>query len=1201
MNLLSLNCRGLGNPAAVSGLRNLLRKEAPALVFLSETKLSGEEFRRVRASFDEYEGMEVDSVGRSGGLAFMWKKHVRCTFRSASVHHMDFEIMGDDGSWRATGFYGWPSVSERHLSWELLRLLGTQYNGPWVCIGDFNEVLFATEMKGGVRPQRQMNNFREAVDDCGLRDVDFEGYLFTYDNGQADDDNRQSRIDRALCNEVWIDLFPRAKLTHLEREWSDHAPILLRMVRRNREEQTVNKIFRFEHMWVGADGCEGVVQEAWDSGGTDLVDLLARCAEDLQKWKGVSIGKVMRDLKKKRRRLEVLNAGGGGGGRSRRAVMERKALVKEIAELLKQEELFWRQRSRAIWLKEGDRNTKFFHRKATQRKEKNHIAKLVDNEGRVWEGRDNVSKVAREYFEDVFASGQPNGFEHLLDGVEGRVTERMNMLLRCDYTEEEVVTALNQMHPLKAPGPDGMNGLFYQTYWHIVGQAVTRTVIGILRGAPFPEGINKTHIVLIPKKKAPDKMTDFRPISLCNVIYKLVSKVLANRLKTFLGEIVSENQSAFTPGRLITDNILVAFEMFHYMKNSKHKNGYMALKLDMSKAYDRVEWNFLERVLIRMGMDTGWVNRVMLCVTSVRFSVLINGSPTEEFCPQRGLRQGDPLSPYLFILCAEVLSSMMRRAAEIGSIHGVRVAPQSPTVTHLLFADDSIFFVKATINEAAKVKKILHEYAGASGQVINFDKTTVSFSRGTRERDKSGVTQVLGVRMVDGQDRYLGLPTMVGKLRSVVANVVRDKLGKKLQGWKGQLFSKAGREVLIKAVAQSIPTYAMSVFKLSDNFYNELRSLVSRFWWGAARGKAKIPWVAWSKMCKPKGMGGLGFRDFHKFNMALLGKQAWRFLTDKSSLMVRVLRGKYFPTGRFIEANLGDNPSYTWRGIWEAREVLKLGVRRRIGDGLTTKVWTDPWVPHTQSRMILSPRGEAPADMMVADLWSADGGSWDLAKVSELFLPFEQERILKIRISNTRPEDGWTWDLEKNGDYSVKSAYRALLGGEWEAVGSSNCIREKAMWNRIWKANVWPRVKVFMWQFCNEAIATKTNIATRIHSVDAGCPVCGCELETSLHLVRGCGWTGRVWDRLGLEVRRTEGYVRVREWVEDVWRELGDSEIDTFIFGCWAMWEARNKMVFENEKIEVSKVVKRVEGMRRELEVDMHNREGRVVAVGGGG
>ncbi|XP_074297759.1 uncharacterized protein LOC141628530 [Silene latifolia] len=198
MNLLSLNCRGLGNPSVVSGLRNLLRKEAPALVFLSETKLSGEEFRRVRASFDKYEGIEVDSVGRSGGLAFMSKKHVHCKFRLASVDHMDFEITGEEGTWRATGFYGWSSVTERHLSWELLRMLGSQYNDPWVCIGDIIEVLFATEMKGGVRPQWQMNNFREAVDDCSLRDVDFEGYIFIYDNGQADEDNRQSRIDRAL-------------------------------------------------------------------------------------------------------------------------------------------------------------------------------------------------------------------------------------------------------------------------------------------------------------------------------------------------------------------------------------------------------------------------------------------------------------------------------------------------------------------------------------------------------------------------------------------------------------------------------------------------------------------------------------------------------------------------------------------------------------------------------------------------------------------------------------------------------------------------------------------------------------------------------------------------------------------------------------------------------------------------------------------
>ncbi|XP_074290444.1 uncharacterized protein LOC141617159 [Silene latifolia] len=284
---------------------------------------------------------------------------------------------------------------------------------------------------------------------------------------------------------------------------------------------------------------------------------------------------------------------------------------------------------------------------------------------------------------------------------------------------------------------------------------------------------------------------------------------------------------------------------------------------------------------------------------------MINGTPSEIFQPGKGLRQGDLLSPYLFILCAEVLSSFMRRAAENATIHGNKISASSPVVTHHLFADDSIFFVKANHEEANCVKIILLDYARASGQVVNFDKTTVSFSKGTRMADRDYVAQYLDVRVVEAQERYLGLPSVVGHSQKVVASVIRDKLCKKLQGLKGQLFSKAGREILIKVVAQSIPTYAMSVFKLPDNFCEELRSIVSRFWWGATNGKGKILWIRWSKLCRPKCFGGLVFRDFHKLNMALLGKQAWRFLTDRLSLMVRVVGGKYFPNGSFMTVVLG--------------------------------------------------------------------------------------------------------------------------------------------------------------------------------------------------------------------------------------------------------------------------------------------------------
>ncbi|XP_074315412.1 uncharacterized protein LOC141651607 [Silene latifolia] len=259
-------------------------------------------------------------------------------------------------------------------------------------------------MKGGSRLQWQMNNFREAVEDCGLRDVDFEGYAYTYDIGQEENVNRQCRLDRALCNDPWSELFPRAKLYNLNREWSDHSPIILKLNRRGADEREFHKLFRFEQIWIGEGGCEDTVRDA--------------CADLSQKWKGVSIGKIVRDINKKRRRLAQLNE----GGRTREDVQERKRVVKDIAKLLNQEEVFWRQRSKALWLKEGDRNTKYFHRKAGQRKKRNHIAMLVDREGREQVGVEAITGVEKGYFEELFTSGQPINFEDFLDDVEGRVT-----------------------------------------------------------------------------------------------------------------------------------------------------------------------------------------------------------------------------------------------------------------------------------------------------------------------------------------------------------------------------------------------------------------------------------------------------------------------------------------------------------------------------------------------------------------------------------------------------------------------------------------------------------------------------------------------------------------------------------------------------------------------------------------------------------
>ncbi|XP_074298012.1 uncharacterized protein LOC141628813 [Silene latifolia] len=367
------------------------------MVFLCETKLSGREMKTVRAKFDGYMGIEVDSVGRSGGLAFWWRRELDCEFLSSSVHYMDFFVRDERGDWRVTVFYGRPTVTDRHLSWRLLRILSQQSELPWVYLGDFNEVLFANEMKAGMRAQWQMNNFREAVDECGLSDVQFERYAFTWDNGQAGEANRQSQFDRAMATCEWKEKFPYTRLIYLGREWSDHSPIKLLLDRRGGTCEVVRK-FRFEQIWVGEDGCENAVQRGFDRGGEALMEALGECASELQKWKKVSIGKIVKAISVKRNQLARLYE----GGRSVEEVRRRRKIVSEIAVLCRHEEQFWRQRSCALWLKDGDRNTSYFHHQSGQRKAKNYISKLVDDEGIVRTEEEAVSRVGTRYFTNLF-------------------------------------------------------------------------------------------------------------------------------------------------------------------------------------------------------------------------------------------------------------------------------------------------------------------------------------------------------------------------------------------------------------------------------------------------------------------------------------------------------------------------------------------------------------------------------------------------------------------------------------------------------------------------------------------------------------------------------------------------------------------------------------------------------------------------------
>jgi hypothetical protein len=321
----------------------------------------------------------------------------------------------------------------------------------------------------------------------------------------------------------------------------------------------------------------------------------------------------------------------------------------------------------------------------------------------------------------------------------------------------------------------------------------------------------------------------------------------------------------------------------------------MALKLDMSKAYDRVEYGFLEAVMQRMGFERRWIFLIMQCITTVKYSVIVNGEPVGSIRPSRGLRQGDPLSPYLFILYAEVLSSQLHHAARLGALPGVPTSRGGPKINHLFFVDDSLLFCRACSEDWVFLTALLETYEKGSGQRLNKDKTSIFFSRNTSQEDRRCILQLSGLPAAQRYDKYLGLPALVGQSRIREFQGIIDRVRGRVLDWKVKFLSLAGKEILLKAIVQAIPTYSMSIFLLPTTLYRELNSIMQKFWWGHKANDKRIYWMSWERMGFAKDQGGMGFRDLMAFNKALLAKQWWRVVQEPDSLVGCILRAKYFP------------------------------------------------------------------------------------------------------------------------------------------------------------------------------------------------------------------------------------------------------------------------------------------------------------------
>jgi len=435
---------------------------------------------------------------------------------------------------------------------------------------------------------------------------------------------------------------------------------------------------------------------------------------------------------------------------------------------------------------------------------------------------------------------------------------------------------------------DGFNFNFIKRSWNTLKPDFIAALKCFQEIGVIPKGCNASFIALIPKVRDPCNLNQFRPISLVGAIYKVISKVLAERLKKVLPDLIDGSQSAFIEGRGLADRVLVANEVIEDMR-MRRKRG-LCLKVDFEKAYDSVRWDFLYDMLSRMGFHRVWINWIRACLESATVSVLV--SPTEEFKPTRGLRQGDPMTPFLFLVVAEGLAGLVRQALRANLLSGVKVGNKEVKVSFLQFADDTLFFCEDSWCNVVIMKSILRGFEIASGLKINFHKSRLA-GVNVQSNKLLCYSKFLNCNLMGTPFKYLGLEVGGNPRKKSFWDHVLSKLKTRLSVWKGRFLSLARRTCVIKSVLNAIPLFYLSIFKAPESIYKSIISIQRRFLWGWGKERRPIAWVSWEDLCNPKEEGGLGLKDIKKFNVVLLAMWRWRFLSQDKGKWKEVLESKY--------------------------------------------------------------------------------------------------------------------------------------------------------------------------------------------------------------------------------------------------------------------------------------------------------------------
>ncbi|KAL2225249.1 UNVERIFIED_CONTAM: Retrovirus-related Pol polyprotein from type-2 retrotransposable element R2DM, partial [Sesamum indicum] len=860
------NVRGFNRPLKHNGVAHLIKNNRLCLLGILETKLAASSIQTIlsRSLPGWCQANNFDTIA-GGRILVVWDPaiiDIHPVDISPQVIHCRATNKSSQLSFYISFTYGLYSVVNRRNMWEKLSDFGQSRNMPWLIMGDFNCVKSPNEKQLG-RLDYTMFPLPAATT-LGIPTMKATPY--------------GASSTGVLCNNAWLEGGLHCS-AHFNPPGclSDHSPGIVSILD---PAPTKPKSFRFFNMWADHPDFLATVEAKWNLSvdGTAQFCLCKRLKAlkgELKAFNSQHYSHISARAKEADHTLQVAQnqlESNPGDVALRNSLGD---LRKRAVFLAEAERQFFYQKAKIHYLKDGDRNTKFFHDMVKRNVTKNSIGAVTRADGTVITAAEDIAQEFAHTLpvdDGVFEWGPILSPEQTAD------------LCRA-VTPLEVKEAIFHISDNKAPGPDGYSSCFFKKAWNIVGDQVCRAVLDFFRCGRMLRQLNHTIIALVPKSDHSTHVADYRPISCCNVIYKAITKIISDRLAPVLEHLIDRCQAAFVGGRNITDNIFLAQEMVRQYSR-KRISPRCTINVDLRKAFDSVSWSFLGRVLHGYGFPPLFINWIMECVCNSSFSVALNGSLRGFFPGKKGLRQGDPMSPALFLLCMEYFSRLVKRKTT-NSDFNFHPKCEKLKITHLLFADDLMLFSRGDLPSIHILMECLQEFRDTSGLTINTSKSSI-FTAGIQYEELDGILARTGFARGEMPVRYLGIPLAAQRLTVTNYSPLVDHIADCISKWTGKSLSYAGRLELIRSVIQGVECFWLQVFPLPAAVIEKIHRLCRNFLWNSRRTP-----VAWEEICHPKEEGGLGIRHIQSWNVALLARVLWNIHRKADTLWVQWVNGVY--------------------------------------------------------------------------------------------------------------------------------------------------------------------------------------------------------------------------------------------------------------------------------------------------------------------